>query len=537
MLLVYVVLHLVNHALGIVSLAAMERGLAWSLAPWRTAAGTVLLGGAALVHALTALWGLLMRRALHRLPLAQLAQAALGLLLPITLAGHVLGTRGLHEAFAAETGYAMELAYLWVISPGTGLLQAVLVIAVWLHACLGLHAWLRLRPGYVRTQGWWLACAVLLPALALAGYVSRGIEVRDRALTEPSYVAALAADARLPANGLAWVTRGANMIGGITLLGYGLLFGLRALGRVRRRDTLRLNYAGRRTLEIPRGASLLDSLRAAGIAHASVCGGRGRCSTCRVHVDAGGASLPPPTPDELRVLRRISAPDSVRLACQLRPTGDLAISPLLPSDAGVQSAWRHQELRRSEERTVCVLFADLRGFTRLAESRLPYDVVFVLNRFRVAMTTAITEAGGVVNEFVGDGLMALFGLAVAPAAACAQAIDASMRMQAALQALNESLAAELQTPLRIGIGIHMGPVIIGEMGPAAVAAITAVGDVVNTASRLEEMTKRFAVQVVVSEDVARAAGTLPAHARREEVEIRGRIEPLAIHVYDVLRAD
>ena len=155
---------------------------------------------------------------------------------------------------------------------------------------------------------------------------------------------------------------------------------------------------------------------------------------------------------------------------------------------------------------MALLFADMRGFTRLAESRLPYDVVFVLNRYREEMAHAIESAGGVVNEFVGDGVMALFGLESDVETGCRQAMAAARAMFERLEHLNRTLAAEFNEPLRIGIGIHAGPVILGEMGYANLKGITVVGDVVNTASRLEEMTKRFGAQVVVSEDAATPSG-------------------------------
>jgi adenylate cyclase len=280
------------------------------------------------------------------------------------------------------------------------------------------------------------------------------------------------------------------------------------------------------------GMTVLEALRAAGIPHASVCGGRGRCSTCRIHIDAGAEHLPPPLEDELKVLRRITAPASVRLACQLRPHADLAVTPLLPARATAAYAMERAQYQRSEERAVAVLFADMRGFTRLAESRLPYDVVYVLNRYREEMAHAIESSGGVVNEFVGDSVMALFGLGSDVATGCQQAIAAAHAMLERLEHLNHTLTAELAEPLRIGIGIHAGPVILGEMGYANLKGITVVGDVVNTASRLEEMTKRFAVHVVMSEEAALHAGDSTANWRRHQVEVRGRLGEMTVLVSD-----
>src|SRR5262249_41423293 len=142
----------------------------------------------------------------------------------------------------------------------------------------------------------------------------------------------------------------------------------------RRRATIRLSYPDGRHAQVPFGWTVLEASRAAGIPHASVCGGRGRCSTCRIRVAGDPAALPPPSPQEQRVLQRIGAPPTVRLACQLRPDRDLAVTPLLDVATGAGAALAPERSRNGEEREIAVLFADLRGFTRFAERKLPYDV-------------------------------------------------------------------------------------------------------------------------------------------------------------------
>ncbi len=528
----YLVGHLANHALGVVSLEAMNAGIRFTIAPWRTKPGTVLLGGAALIHVVAVLRSLYLRQTL-RMPVWQLAQTVLGLLIPFLLIGHVLGSRGLHEAFGVHGSYTTELAALWLLLPGFGVLQAVLVVVAWLHACVGLHTWLRLKPWYAAHERLAFAFALLWPALALAGYVSGGMQVVRRA-AEEHWLERVATDAGMTFDMIDWVLYWENRVtAGFALL-LVALFATRAL-RARRAapaGQLRLRYRDHTTVPVRLGMTVLEALRAARIPHASVCGGRGRCSTCRVHIDAGAEHLPAPQEDELRVLRRIAAPASVRLACQLRPLTHLSVTPMLPASASAADAMERAEYQRSEERMVAVLFADMRGFTRLAESRLPYDVVFVLNRYREEMAHAIEGAGGVVNEFVGDGVMALFGLDSEVETGCKQAMAAARAMLDRLGHLNRTLAAELSEPLRIGIGIHAGPVILGEMGYSNLKGITVVGDVVNTASRLEEMTKRFGAQVVMSEDAATHLGDTLAGWQRHEVEVRGRLSPMTVLVSD-----
>jgi len=239
-------------------------------------------------------------------------------------------------------------------------------------------------------------------------------------------------------------------------------------------------------------------------------------------------SMDPPSADEMRVLHRIGARPNIRLACMLRPRGDVEVTPLLPPLALAADGRRRVDFVQGSEREIAILFADIRGFTALAEGRLPYDVVFVLNRYFATMGRAIESAGGRVDKFIGDGVMALFGIESSPRTGCREALAAARLMSERLDELNRSLQAELDRPLRIGIGVHCGPVIVGEMGYGAAAAITAIGDAVNTASRLEALTKEYDCELVVSkETVARAAVDL-SEFPHHEIEIRGKREMLSV---------
>jgi adenylate cyclase len=272
----------------------------------------------------------------------------------------------------------------------------------------------------------------------------------------------------------------------------------------------------------------------AGIPHASVCGGRGRCSTCRVRVELGRERLPAPSVEEARVLRRVGAPPGVRLACQLRPVADVAVAPLIvPMSA--TSALETTEAETGHEQELAVLFADLRGFTTIAERKLPYDVVYLLNRYFEAVGGAVRAAGGVANQFTGDGVMALFGVRATPEIACRDALRGAAGMLDSIEALNASLRDELSAPLRLGIGIHVGPAVVGRMGYAEAAYLTAVGDTVHVAARLEQLTKTYGSDLVISEAVAVRAGVDVTAYQREELTLRNRTTPLAIRVIDDAR--
>jgi adenylate cyclase len=283
---------------------------------------------------------------------------------------------------------------------------------------------------------------------------------------------------------------------------------------------------------VPRGFSVLEASRFAGIPHASVCGGRGRCSTCRVRVSAGASTLPLPSAAEQRVLDRVGAPPSVRLACQLRPIGNISVMPLLPASAQASDGYAQPSYLAGQERTIAVLFADLRTFTGIAEQKLPYDLVFLLNSYFETVGECITSAGGMVDKFIGDGVMALFGVESGPEEGSRQALLAARGMVESVDRLSQSLSEELAQPLKIGVGIHCGPAVVGRMGYGRTVHVTAIGDTVNVASRLQDSTKEYGCQLVISEEVAKRSGVNTTALPRHELTVRNRREALTIFVVD-----
>jgi adenylate cyclase len=527
----YVTTHFLNHSLGLVSLPALEAGREVFLAAWRNPLGTVLLYGSLTIHLLLGLWSLYRRRSL-RMPAWEAAQLLLGLAVPPLLVLHVLGTRIAYELYATVDTYSYLLILYFVVKPSYAIQQAAALTVAWLHGCIGIHFWLRLKPWYQRYTVAAYTVALLVPLLALLGFVVGGQHVANMAVDQ-SWRNAVFAAANLPS-----ASEAAILFRVQDLFLWGFLAAIllillarwvRALYR-RRHGVVTITYPSGRKVPVVRGTSILEASRSAGLPHASVCGGRGRCSTCRVRVGQGGDHLPPASEEEMRVLKRVGAPPGVRLACQTRPTRDVHVTPLLPATATPEEARAGPSYLQGQEREIAVLFADLRGFTTLSEHKLPYDVVFVLNRYFRSMGLAVEGAGGRIDKFIGDGVMALFGLEVTPDEGCRQALTAARHMADRLEELNEALSHDLQEPLRMGIGIHCGPAIVGAMGYANATSVTAVGDTVNTASRLESLTKDFGAEVVVSAHVcARAAMALP-DAQRQELEVRGRRERLSVLV-------
>ena len=533
----YVLTHLLNLTLGLISFEVLEAGREVFIAFWRSWPLSSLLYTALLVHLALAIYAIFMRER-WTMPPAEALRYLLGILIVPLAALHLLGTRLAHEIYGLEDSYLYVITVQVAFDISSAVQQVGLVLVVWLHGCIGLHLWLRLKPWYARVAAPLLACAVLVPALALSAYLVAGREVL-RLAQDPDWIPAMRERVNAPATDQIieiLTLRDALVAGFFAILVATLL--LRLLWRFwrRRRGTARLTYPDGRQVTVNKGTTMLEASRSAGIPHASVCGGRGRCSTCRVRVGRGGANLPPADAEERKVLARVGAAPNVRLACQTAVVTDCEVTPLLPPAAGPQQAKPRPGYLQGDEREIAILFADLRGFTTLSEDRLPYDVVFVLNRYFTAMGTAVEEAGGRVDKFIGDGVMALFGIEQGVAQGSRNAIEAARRMAAHLDELNSSLAADLAQPLRIGIGLHSGAVIVGEMGYGPATSVTAIGDAVNTASRLESLTKEFDAQLIVSAPLAGHAGfdlsAFPSH----QIDVRGRAAPLDIHVLQDARA-
>jgi adenylate cyclase len=513
----FLVTHFGNHALGLISVESMEAGRRWFNTLWRNPAGTVLLYGSLLVHFVLALQALYRRRTL-RMPFREAAQLALGLALPFLLIPHVTGTRIELALTGREAGYPDVIRGLWVVAPENGVRQAIALLVAWLHGCLGIYFWLRSRTWFPRLALLLYTGALLVPLLALLGFAEAGkiIAADPKRFAEPS----------LPAPEILQVIRTGLYVAFAALIGAALA--ARAL-RISRNwsKRLRVSYPGERAVTVPRGFTVLEASRAAGIPHASVCGGRGRCSTCRIRVVEGLDGQPPPTPQERATLTRVKAGANVRLACQFRPIHDLAVVPVLSASGGRVSnlAWSNRAAR-GQEREIAVLFCDLRGFTNFAEKRLPFDTVFILNRYFEVVGHAIEEAGGHVDKFVGDGVLALFGLNTTPGEASRQAVEAALLIRRGIAALNETIASELDRPLQVAMSLHTGPAIVGEMGYGQATSLTAVGDTLNAASRLEGLAKDVDAELVISDDVAGRAGlNLVGHDRRT-LTVRGRSTPI-----------
>jgi adenylate cyclase len=196
------------------------------------------------------------------------------------------------------------------------------------------------------------------------------------------------------------------------------------------------------------------------------------------------------------------------------------------------------DAERTEKRYVAVLFADVRDFTAFSRELPPETVVAVLNRFFEAAVGAVAAHRGTVNKYLGDGLLAVFGAPVRIENPCAAAIEAAVEMRRRVDEVNRELAEQGVPPLKLGVGVHAGEVVVGSIGSARhKLEYTVIGDAVNLASRIEQMNKQFGTDILVSEQALRSAGepwtNLMGAATREQV--KGVAEPVV--VYPVLKAE
>ena len=530
-LFVFVTGHLLNHILGLHSLAAMEAGRDWFILVWRNPVGSALLMGSLMAHLLLAGWALYSRRSL-KMTSGEAAQVVFGFSIPLLLAGHIIGTGASHNLFETKDNYTYVLLAQWKYLDTAVYLQSAGLFAAWAHGCIGLYYWLRLKSWFKIAAPGLFAIAILMPVASWLGFYIAGKEVLALA-EDPEWLREAWRVINPPNN--AQVETIYDFAFWMQMFVVGLI-GLALLGRLvrllieRRRGMVSIEYPNDRAIRAAKGLSILEASNLNDVPHASVCGGRGRCSTCRVRVVSGEDGLSAASAEELRVLERVGAPPHVRLACQAIPSGDISVIPLLPPNASVQQSRRRSPALAGQERDIAILFADLRSFAQFSEKKLPYDVVFVLNRYFAHMGEAVEASGGHLDKFIGDGVMALFGTKSDIRTGARQAMIAAKQMSKKLGDLNEQLKNELEEPLRIGIGIHVGPAIIGEMGYGTATGLTAIGDSVNTASRLEAMTKDFGAQLILSEDVTREASATVTSYDEHEIAVRGRAEAVKIFV-------
>ena len=301
-----------------------------------------------------------------RYTVAEITQLLLGLSIPLWLASHFGAVRVGGWLYGFQPlNYATPLLAYWVARPHMIAVQFVLLTVAWTHGCIGLYFWLRLKPFFRWAGPILLGIAVLLPFLGMIGAHQGAREVVQLASRPEWRVQNLRPIPRVERTVIDDVT----MFYFPIAYGAGLVLvfaarGMRTL-RERRRGMYAIAYPDKQ-VRVPKGLSVLEASLRHGVPHASVCGGRARCSTCRIRVVSDRGMLPAPSGREAFVLARVGARDdpAIRLACQLRPVTDVAVIPVLPANVGADFVRNRGRVNAGEERYIVSMFVDMRGSTK-----------------------------------------------------------------------------------------------------------------------------------------------------------------------------
>lgn len=280
-----------------------------------------------------------------------------------------------------------------------------------------------------------------------------------------------------------------------------------------------------KAIHLEEGETILDASLRDGIPHVHACGGNGKCSTCRVLILRGIEHLPPRNDAEKVLSEKLGFSSVIRLACQTMPAGNVTVRRAVLDD--IDKELIKQQFTRTEEsqvgtlKQVTLLFADIAGYTRFAETWQPYDVVHVLSRYYYLMGNVIRDHGGYIMDYYGDGFLAVFDEGE-PENHALWAVRAGKQMFKALERFNDYLARFLGQEFAIRIGIHTGEVIAGSIGITGMRKDAVIGDAVNFASRIESANKQLGTHFLVSEATYQAVQTRFQIKQQYAIEVKGK---------------
>ncbi|MCP4132116.1 MAG: adenylate/guanylate cyclase domain-containing protein [bacterium] len=525
----FLLTHLLNAALGIFGLATLEKGRIIFLAFWRSPPLYWVVFILLATHVLTALYSLLKKKTFKGISETEWLRILLGFSIPpFSLVGHMVGTRWLHHMHGVDDTYTFLLSSGY---PDFFYLVVIMTSLAWIHAVISLYIYYKSTEWYQKAKYFLFTIAIVVPIISIWGAQKAGYEVTVKKSMDPVWVEKVQKESN-PGN-INFFEKVTSIVEPFTLFyvpGLLALFLLRALflGFVGRKKSIQVSYLNGKKIMVRNGTTLLETSLMSNIPHAHVCGGRGRCTTCRTYFTEGFEKLPPATGEEKNILESIEAGENIRLACQVRPVEDCLVHPILPPELTAGEAYRKRKASVGTDKEIVILFSDIRGFTSMSEKKIPFDIVFILNKYFEYMGDAISENGGYIDKFIGDGIMALFGLDVDIKEACQSAMRAAEMMEEKLIVLNEQLQTELENPLKIGVGIHCGHVVVGDMGYKKNRHLTAIGDAVNTASRLESMTKEHKCKLIISSSVAERAALQQDNLEKTLIDVRGKEESMTV---------
>ena len=522
----YVFTHLLNHSLGLISLDTMEQGRAIFLRFWRHDVLFYVLYGALSIHFLLGVYALARRRS-FRMSRKEWIRNSCAVLIPFFLASHLSITLWGSRFLGLNDSYAFMIISTYIFDPFGYIILGLMLMLVWTHGSIGIIGLIEFREFYSKLRGLFQGLILGLPLIAYGGYIRASIELSEASQSNPITILELISNSNFTAEIGEKIVSLSDLL---QFLVYPILLSLFvAFYFIRnllekRFNSIQVQYTDGTNINVSRGSSLLEASHKAGRYHESVCGGRGRCTTCRVRVTSRLEELPRPNKIEQSVINRLNFDQSLRLACQLRPETDIEINPLikLVNHDKQNLRFSNQENLSGIEKETVIMFCDLRGFTRLSDGKMPFDVVFILNKYFKLVTDAVEENKGRIDKFIGDGVMAIFDKDTTISKNCKNALKGAAMITTYLNDLNDELSTEDIEPLRLGIGIHSGNAIIGKMGYGEASTDTAIGDTVNVASRLEQLTKDYSCQLMFSSTVAEKAEIDKTKLNSVKTKIRGK---------------
>ena len=522
----YAFTHLLNHSLGLISLDTMEQGRAIFLKFWRHDVLFYVLYGALSIHFLLGVYALARRRS-FRMSRKEWIRNSCAILIPFFLASHLSVTLWGSRFLGLNDSYAFMIISTYIFDPFGYIILGLMLMLVWTHGSIGIIGLIEFREFYSKRRGLFQGLILGLPLIAYGGYIRASIELSEASQSNPITILELISNSNFTAEIGEKIVSLSDLL---QFLVYPILLSLFvAFYFIRnllekRFNSIQVQYTDGTNINVSRGSSLLEASHKAGRYHESVCGGRGRCTTCRVRVTSSLGELPKPNKIEQSVINRLNFDQSLRLACQLRPETDIEINPLikLVNHDKQNLRFSNQENLSGIEKETVIMFCDLRGFTRLSDGKMPFDVVFILNKYFKLVTDAVEENKGRIDKFIGDGVMAIFDKDTTISKNCKNALKGAAMITTYLNELNDELSTDDIEPLRLGIGIHSGNAIIGKMGYGEASTDTAIGDTVNVASRLEQLTKDYSCQLMFSSTVAENAELDKTKLNSVKTKIRGK---------------
>jgi adenylate cyclase len=297
----------------------------------------------------------------------------------------------------------------------------------------------------------------------------------------------------------------------------------------------KINFINEKVISIQDDQTILEASLGAGIPHYHACGGKARCSTCRVVVQEGGELLSKPNKAELNLRKKKKFPENVRLACQTKVIGNgVKIQRIIKDETDLNLYVYGSDCENIQtvgnEKLMAPFFLDIRNFTPFIEQHLPFDVIHIIRRLNIMFNEIIVEHKGKIIEYTGDGFYAVFGFEEPIKEAVNNAYAAGKQILSSLIGLNENYIVKyFDHKIDVGIGLHSGKVIAGKTGVKEHSPYTVMGFPVNVAARLETATKELNNNYIISDDAYKYLNE-SNNAQEKQIKLKGVSEPFCVRL-------